>query len=57
MRVPKVIKGLWTMMAGKQEDLEVSEELTHAYFGNAEAWQIENGNQKNESDATNKKEI
>lgn len=41
MRTPKFLKNIRKRMAGQNQELEVSEELTNAYFGNAEAWRIE----------------
>jgi hypothetical protein len=40
------------MMNGKQ-DLEVSEELTNAYFGNSEAWQIQSDSEDESKDNEN----
>jgi hypothetical protein len=40
MQVPKAIRGIFGKIADKAKDTEFSEELTNAYFGNQEAWQI-----------------
>lgn len=40
MLLPKTIRELLGKMAAKARDVEFSEELTNAYFGNQEAWQV-----------------
>lgn len=56
MQPPKILKGIRRMMEGKNEDLEVSEELTNAYFGNEKAWQIDS-QAKSEDAETNPNEL
>lgn len=40
VQVPKTIRGILKRVNGKHQDVELSEELTNAYFGNREAWQL-----------------
>ncbi|BCJ85731.1 hypothetical protein [Effusibacillus dendaii] len=43
MRENNPLKGIWNRIAGGEtQETELSEELTNAYFGNKEAWQLEN---------------
>lgn len=40
MLVPRMMRGLLKRTAEKNSDVEMSEELTNAYFGNHDAWRI-----------------
>ncbi|WP_018133363.1 hypothetical protein [Effusibacillus pohliae] len=42
MRASKLLKNIWARMAANRQELEVSEELTNAYFGDQAAWQVNN---------------
>lgn len=54
MDMPKALRGILTRMAGKNQKIEISEELTNAYFGNPEAWQITPSNHIPQFETTNK---
>lgn len=51
-RTPRILRGIWSKMNGKLE-IEVSEELTNAYFGNPKAWRIQSDAEVDSTDKEN----
>ncbi|MFC4766395.1 hypothetical protein [Effusibacillus consociatus] len=51
MRSRNVLEGIRRMMTGRNQDVEISEELTNAYFGNRDAWQLDDKNPDSEPEA------